>query len=389
MIKRICFITGTRADYGQLYKLMRYVDNEKSMELQVIATGMHLSSEFGMTYKQIEEDGIIINSKIEILLSSDTPTAISKSTGIGIISASEVFYKLKPDLIVVLGDRFEILSFCIAATFANVPIAHFHGGEITEALIDEPIRHSITKMSHIHFAATEEYRNRIIQMGELPSRVFNVGGMGVDRINNFKLLSKNNLESKINFTFSKKNLLVTYHPLTLEKPDVSIGEFKNLLTVLESQSDFNIIFTKPNADTHGRVLINMIDKFVDNFPDRSIAFKSLGDLKYLSSLKYVDAVVGNSSSGLTEAPTFKTATINIGDRQKGRIKAQSVIDCDAKISSINNAISMLSTREFQKKLLSVSNPYGNGGAAKVAYGILMKSDFKSLIKKKFYDIKMN
>src|SRR3989338_4133875 len=321
-MRKICIITGTRAEYGLLYWLMKEMQSNASLELQVIVTGMHLSPEFGLTYKEIEKE-FSINKKIEMLLSSDTPIGISKSMGLAQISFAEAYEDLSPDIAVVLGDRFEIFSAATAAMIARIPIAHIHGGETTEGAFDEAIRHSVTKMSHLHFVATEEYRQRGIQLGEDPKRVFNFGAPGLDNINNLHLLTKEEFEESIGFKLGMKNLLVTFHPVTLEQSTAK-EQFQQLLFALDSLSDTHIIFTKANADTDGRIINYMIDSYVSANSNKSIAFTSLGQLRYLSALQNVDAVVGNSSSGLIEAPSFKIGTINIGDRQKGRIKAASV-----------------------------------------------------------------
>ena len=296
----------------------------KKFELQIIATGMHFSSEFGLTYKEIEKDGFSINKKIEMLLSSDSPVAVCKSMGLGLTGFTDVYNDLNPDIILVLGDRYEILMAVCGALIHNIPVAHLHGGELTEGAIDDAMRHSISKMSHLHFTSTEEYRKRVIQLGELPQRVFNVGAIGMDNIKNLKLLSKKELQKELNFTLNKHNLLVTFHPVTLEN-NTAQEQFQNLLDALDEQKDTNIIFTKANADTYGRIINKMIDEYVLNNSGKAIVFTSMGQLKYLSAMQFVDAVVGNSSSGIIEAPSFKTGTINIGDRQKGRIKALSII----------------------------------------------------------------
>ncbi len=385
-MRKICVVTGTRAEYGLLYWLMKEIDADKSLELQIIATGMHLSEEFGNTYQQIEKDGFTIDKKIDITLSSDTECSISKSMGLGMIGFSDAFSLLKPDLIVVLGDRFEIFSAASVAMISRIPIAHLHGGEATEGLIDEPIRHSITKMSHFHFTATNEYRNRVIQLGEQPDRVYNVGGLGVDSINKLKLLNKDNFEKAIGFNLGKKNILVTFHPVTLEDSTSKI-QFNELLESIGKLKNTKIIFTKANSDTDGRIINTMIDEYVDKHQN-TIAFKSMGQRNYLSALQFVDAVVGNSSSGLLEAPSFKVGTINIGDRQKGRIKATSVITCLPNKSSINAAFKELYSKQFQNIICSVENPYGKGGASKTIVKIIKDIRLDNIIKKSFYDLKV-
>ena len=386
MRRKICIVTGTRAEYGLLYWLMKEIQEDADLAMQIIATGMHLSPEFGLTYRQIEKDGFKIDKKIEMLLSSDTSVGISKSMGLGMIGFAEAYGDMKPDIVVLLGDRFEIFSAAAAAMVARIPIAHLHGGEKTEAAFDEAIRHSITKISHLHFTATEEYRRRVIQLGESPDRVFNVGGLGIDNINKLELLNCGKFEDSIEFKLGQKNLMITFHPVTLEH--ATAGEqFKNILDVLDEFDDTKFIFTKPNADTEGRIITQMIDEYISRNEHKAISFVNLGQLRYLSAMQFVDAVVGNSSSGIAEAPTFKIGTINIGDRQKGRINADSVIDCEPNKESILTAIRKLYSTEFQKKLKNVKNPYGEGGAAKKIKEVLKEKDIADILKKEFYDIK--
>jgi len=381
--RKICVVTGTRAEYGLLYWLMKGINVDDTLVLQVVATGMHLSKEFGSTYQQIEKDGFIIDKKVDISLKSDTEVAITKSIGIGVIGFADVFNNLQPDLVVVLGDRFEIFAAVSAAMVARIPVAHLHGGESTEGVIDESIRHSITKMSHLHFAATNEYRNRIIQLGEQPDMVFNVGGLGIDNINKLKLLSKSEFENTINFELGERNILITFHPVTLEKSTSEV-QFQALLDSISELSNTKIIFTKANSDTDGRVINSMIDGYVARH-DNTIAFKSMGQLNYLSALKFMDAVVGNSSSGLIEAPSFKIGTIDIGDRQKGRIKANSIISCSPNKESIDSALVKLYSREFQDIANNVVNPYGKGGASKKVVNIIKDISLDNVVKKSFYD----
>jgi len=382
--RKICVVTGTRAEYGLLYWLMKEIEADKNLELQLIVTGMHLSPEFGLTYKEIEKD-FKIDKKIEMLLSSDTAIGVSKSMGLAQISFTEAYEELKPDILVVLGDRYEIFSAVASAMIANIPIAHLHGGETTEGAFDESIRHSITKMSHLHFTATNEYRNRVIQLGEHPSRVFNVGGMGIENIKRLKLLSKKALEDAISFKLNKKNILVTFHPVTLESTTAK-KQFQELLNALDELDETHIIFTKANSDTDGRVINSMIDEYVEKNSDKSIAFTSLGQLRYLSTLQYVNAVVGNSSSGLIEAPSFKIGTINIGDRQKGRMMAKSIINCKPSQNQILKAFDRLYSIEFQEGLKTLENPYGNGCASLKIVEEIKNIDLKNILKKAFYDI---
>ena len=384
--RKVCVVTGTRAEYGLLYWLMKEIEADNDLELQVIATGMHLSPEFGLTYKEIEKD-FKIDKKIEMLLSSDTSIGISKSMGLAQISFAEAYEDLKPDILVVLGDRYEIFSAVSAAMIARIPVAHLHGGETTEGAFDESIRHSITKMSHLHFTATEEYKNRVIQLGEQPQRVFNVGGMGIENIKRLKLLTKEEFEKSIDFKLNKKNILVTFHPVTLEKSTAK-EQFQELLNALDELKETNIIFTKANSDTDGRIINQMIDEYVAKNSYKSVGFTSLGQLRYLSALQFVDAMVGNSSSGLAEAPSFKVGTINIGDRQKGRIKAQSVIDCEPYKGAIIVSFQKLYSQEFQKLLLTVENPYGIGCASQRIIEEIKKIDLYNILKKSFFDIKV-
>ena len=383
--QKICFVTGTRAEYGLLYWLMKGVQKEPTLQLQVIATGMHCSPEFGLTYKEIEKDGFYIDKKVEMILSADTPSSIAKSTGVGLIGFSDAYTDLEPDVIIVLGDRYELLAASTTALFFRIPVGHIHGGETTEGAFDEAIRHSISKIAWWHFVAAEEYKNRVIQLGEDPKRVFLVGGMGVDGIKKMPLLKQNKLEESIDFNFGQKNLLVTYHPVTLENNSTEI-QIQELLKSLGELVDTKIIFTRPNSDTNGRIINKYIDNFVNNHPQSSIAFTNMGQKNYLSTLQFVDAVVGNSSSGLLEAPTFKIGTVNIGDRQKGRLKSESVIDCKVNKESILKAISTIYSATFQKKLKSAKNPYGEGSGSEKIINVLKSKSLPSELKKIFYNL---
>lgn len=384
MKRKICVVTGTRADYGCLRWVMEGIRAAEGLELQVIATGMHLSPEFGLTYREIEKDGFVIDRKVEMLLSADTATGISKSMGLGMIGFGEAIEQLKPDLMLVLGDRFEIFAAAAAAMVARVPLAHLHGGETTEGAIDEAIRHSITKMSHLHFVAAEEYSRRVVQLGEAPERVFLVGGLGIDNIKRLELLDRAALEASLDFKLGPKNLLVTFHPVTLEKSTAG-AQMAELLAALEALEDTHLIFTMPNADTDGRILIAMIERFVATHP-HARAYTSLGQLRYLSCIRQVDGVVGNSSSGLAEVPSFHKGTVNIGDRQRGRLKADSVIDCAPDRQSIAAALRTLYSPEFQARLATVRNPYGEGGASEKVVRVLQEYPLDTLLKKTFYDL---
>jgi GDP/UDP-N,N'-diacetylbacillosamine 2-epimerase (hydrolysing) len=384
MSRKVCVITGTRAEYGLLRWVMQGIKDDPELTLQIIATGMHLSPEFGLTYREIEHDGFEIDRKVEMLTSSDTPVGIAKSMGLGVIGFADALNELKPDLIVVLGDRFEIFSAVIAALVACIPVAHLHGGEVTEGAFDEAIRHSITKMSHLHFVAAEEYRQRVIQLGEQPDRVFLVGGLGVDNIKRLKLLDRTELESSLDFKLGQKNLLVTFHPVTLETATAA-EQMTELLAALAEFKDTQLIFTMPNADTGGRELIKMVEQFVAQHANVR-AWPSLGQLRYLSCVAQVDGVIGNSSSGLLEVPSFGKGTINIGGRQRGRLQATSAINCEPTHRGISAAIEKLYSAEFQANLKQVSNPYGDGGASEKVVKALKSCVLEGLVKKVFHDL---
>ena len=383
-MKKVCIITGTRAEYGLLRWLMQDVQAEPQLKLQIIATGMHVSPEFGLTYREIEQDGFLIDQKVEMLTSSDTAVGITKSMGLGMIGFADAFNHLNPDLIVVLGDRFEIHAAVTAALWARIPMLHLHGGELTEGALDDSMRHAITKMAHVHCVATEEYRQRVIQLGEQPDRVHCVGGLGVDAIARTKLLSRAELEASMDFKFKSKNLLITFHPATLEGVSAGI-QMNELLAALQGLQDTGLIFTHPNADTGGRELITMLDAFVANHPNAR-AYSSLGQLRYLSCMAQCDGVVGNSSSGLLEAPTLKKGTINIGDRQRGRLQAASVINCRAHQEEIDLALKKLYSPHFQASLSELTNPYGDGGASARVVDIIKTLKLNGLTKKTFYDL---
>lgn len=386
-MKKICVVTGTRAEYGLLYWLLKEIKADDELQLQLIVTGAHLSPEFGLTYKTIEDE-FRIDKKIEMLLSSDTAIGVSKSMGLALISFGEAFVELGPNLVVLLGDRYEIFAAASAAMISRIPIAHIHGGELTEGAFDDAIRHSITKMAHLHFTATDEYRRRVVQLGENPDTVFNVGGMGIENIKRLKLLSKEEFEESIGFTLGQKNILVTFHPVTLENRTAK-EQFKELLDAIDDLPQTRIIFTKANSDTDGRIINQMIDEYVFKNTHKSIAFISMGQLRYLSALQFVDCVVGNSSSGLLEAPSFKIGTINIGDRQKGRIKAESILDCEPAKASIAAAFKKLYSSEFQSSLKSVKNPYGDGCASRQIVLQIKKSNLDNILKKVFHEVEPN
>lgn len=384
MSRKICVITGTRAEYGLLRWVMQGIKDDPATTLQIIATGMHLSPEFGLTYRNIEADGFEIDRKVEMLTSSDTPVGIAKSMGLGLIGFADALNELQPDLIVVLGDRFETFAAVAAALVARIPVAHLHGGETTEGAFDEALRHSITKMSHLHFVAAEDYRRRVIQLGEQPERVFLVGGLGIDNIKRMKLLGRTELEAELGFSLGRKSLLVTFHPASLEA-GTAAAQMGELLASLDELEDTQLIFTLPNADTDGRTLIGMVEQFVACHANAR-AYASLGQLRYLSCMAQVDGVVGNSSSGLTEVPSFRKGTIDIGDRQRGRLRAASVIHCEPARQSITAAIGRLYSADFQATLGRVHNPYGDGGASEKVVDILRSHEIGPIVKKVFYDL---
>ena len=382
-MRKICVVTGTRAEYGLLYWLMKEIQDDAALQLQLVVTGMHLSPEFGLTYRTIEEDGFTIDAKVEMLLSSDTPVGIAKSIGLGVIGFADVLERLQPDIMVVLGDRYEILAAAQAALVARIPVAHIHGGETTEGAIDESIRHAITKMSHLHFVAAEPYRTRVIQLGEHPDTVFNVGALGIENIKRLQLLDKPELEQSINFELGATCFLVTYHPATLgtTTPQAAMQE---LLDALDQFPDARIIFTKPNSDTDGRVLGQMIDEYARCNKGRVVVFTSMGQIRYLSALQYVDAVIGNSSSGIIEAPACNIPTVNIGDRQSGRLKADSIIDCRETTESIATAIRKALAPSFREGVRQGVSLYGYGASASQIRNRLKQACLSD--RKRFYDL---
>lgn len=381
---RVCVVTGTRAEYGLLRWLMEGIRDSDSLTLQVIATGAHLSPEFGLTYRDIEADGFIIDARVDMLLSGDTAVAVTKSMGLGLIGLADAYARLQPDLVVVLGDRYETWCAAAAAMVARIPIAHIHGGEVTEGAIDEAIRHGITKMAHLHFVAAPAYRDRVIQLGENPDRVVVVGGLGLDSIERLDLLDRQELEEALDFTLGDRSLLIGLHPVTLDgvPSEVAMGE---LLAALAEQRGTQLIFTMPNADTDGRVISTMIHDFVAANPNAK-AFTSLGQVRFLSCLKHVDAVVGNSSSGLLEAPSFHTPTINIGSRQRGRLEASSVIDCEPTREAISAALDRLTDPDFQAAVAEAVNPYGAPGASRAIVDLIEHTPLDGLLVKGFRDL---
>lgn len=387
-MKKVCVVTGTRAEYGLLKPLLHELKASSKFSLQIVATGMHLSPEFGLTYRQIEKDGFPIDEKVEMLLSSDTPEGISKSMGLAMIGFSELLCRLSPDIVILLGDRYEMLAVASTCAVANIPVAHIHGGETTEGAFDEAFRHAITKMSWIHFTSTEEYRRRVIQLGENPQNVFNVGAIGIDSIQTLSYLSQKQLEKELGIQLKENIYLVTFHPVTLEK-DTATEQFKQLLVSLDKLKDATIIFTKANADTDGRAINQLIDLFVAENKEKAVAFTSMGQLRYLSAMKISTAVVGNSSSGILEAPYMGIPTVNIGDRQKGRTQAESVINCLPITKEIDKAL-MIAKKNKETGKIKSSSLYGTGDVAKKIIDVLEERLYKKIVlKKSFYDIQFN
>lgn len=384
-MKTVCVITGTRAEYGLLKYVMRGIQDAPALRLQIAATGMHLSPEFGLTVREIEQDGFHVDSRVEMLLSSDSPVGIAKSMALGVSGFADALMTLRPDVILLLGDRFEILAAAAAAAFHGIPVAHCHGGEASEGAIDEAIRHSITKLSHLHFVSNEAFRRRVIQLGERPERVFVSGALGVEAIRNLPLYDVEEIEQRLGLRVSEDCLLVTFHPVTLDVASAD-RQFRELLAAFDRVPRLNLIFTKANADTDGRVINRLIDEYVERNRERSVSSVSLGQTLYLSCMKHVAAVVGNSSSGLLEAPSFRVPSINIGDRQKGRLCAASVINCPPESEAIIRALRLASSKPFRETLKTVVNPYGNGNASEVIVPTLSSFPVEQLAAKDFYDL---
>ncbi|KTD83846.1 UDP-N-acetylglucosamine 2-epimerase [Paenibacillus etheri] len=382
--RKVCVVTGTRAEYGLLYYLMQEIQSDPTFELQIIATGMHLSPEFGLTYQQIETDGFVINEKIEMLLSADTPSSVAKSMGVAVLGLADAFQRLQPDILVLLGDRFEILSAAQTALVMRIPVAHISGGELTEGAVDDSIRHAITKMSHIHFTSTEEYARRVIQLGEQPERVFQVGSLGVEGIRKMPLLTEAELAEFYGFPLDKL-FLITFHPVTLEVRTAE-KQVEELLSALDHFPEYKIVFTKANADTEGRIINQRIDEYAAMYPERVRAVFSLGQLKYLSTMKYCSAVVGNSSSGIIEAPVFSKPTVNIGDRQKGRLRADSIIDCIPEKGDIINSIHQAISTSFQDILSQTVLQYDGATTSAEITHLLKTIDLQNILQKTFFTL---
>lgn len=384
MKRKICVVSTSRADYGLLFWLLKEIEKSRFLELSLVLSGSHLEERLGLTYKEVQRDFKHFY-KVPLGLENDDETALCLAFSAGVAGFSKVLEQIKPDIMVLLGDRYEMLSAGIAGMLRAIPLAHIHGGESTQGAIDEGIRHALTKMSHIHFCATSLYKRRIIQLGENPARVYNVGGLGVENIKRLELLSKKDFENSLGFKLGKKNILVTFHPQTIEKKSAS-KQFSQILNALDSLKDTHFIFTGANADNGGKIINEMAQNYCLKNPKKAIFAISLGQLRYLSAIKHADIVLGNSSSGISEAPSLKKATINIGNRQKGRIKAPSIIDTKCDKSKILKAIKKAYSKDFQAKLKSVKNPYGSGFASKKIIKVLENIKLNGILKKKFYDL---
>lgn len=384
MKRKICVVSTSRADYGLLFWLLKEIEKSRFLELSLVLSGSHLEERLGLTYKEVQRDFKHFY-KVPLGLENDDETALCLAFSAGVAGFGKVLEQIKPDIMVLLGDRYEMLSAGIAGMLRAVPLAHIHGGESTQGAIDEGIRHALTKMSHIHFCATSLYKRRIIQLGENPARVYNVGGLGVENIKRLELLGKKDFENSLGFKLGKKNILVTFHPQTIKKKSAS-KQFSQILNALDSLKDTHFIFTGANADNGGKIINEMAQNYCLKNPKKAIFAISLGQLRYLSAIKHADIVLGNSSSGISEAPSLKKATINIGNRQKGRIKAPSVIDCACEKSAILRAIKKAYSKDFKKKLKSVKNPYDSGFASKKIVKVLENIKLNGILKKKFYDL---
>jgi UDP-N-acetylglucosamine 2-epimerase (non-hydrolysing) len=381
--RKIAIFTGSRAEYGLLYWLMKDLQSSSEVQLQIIVSGMHLSPEFGETWRQIEEDGFHIDAKVEMLLSSDSAVGIVKSMGVGTLGFADALDRLQPHMLVVLGDRFEALAIAQAALIMRIPIAHLHGGEITEGAYDDAIRHAISKMAYLHFVAAEPYRQRVIQMGESPERVFNVGAVGIDHLLRAPKMSIEVLRESLGFDLHSPYLVVTYHPVTVMDEDPQ-ESFIALTEALDKFPQYQIIFTYPNADNGGRAIIPLLEAYAQAQPDRVLAIPSLGFRRYLSAISMASAVVGNSSSGIIEVPAFGIPTVDIGVRQKGRLAANSILHCDPNSDSIEQALHKALTSEFAAACKTTVNPYGKGDASEAILKVLENYDGAS--HKSFHDL---
>lgn len=383
-MRKICFVTGTRAEYGLLSRLMRLVRDEEDTQLQVVATNMHLMPEYGETYKEIEKDGFHIDKKVYMRKKSDDAHGIVASMVEEMQGMNDAFSELMPDILVLLGDRYEILVAAQVALIHRIPIAHIHGGEITEGAFDDAIRHSVTKMSSLHFTSCEEYRHRVIQMGEQPSRVFNVGSLGVENIKAVPLMDKDELETSLGFKIDTQTILVTYHPVTLGgNPTEDIREF---LDALEEFKSLKVIFTMPNSDTGRDAIVLAIEDYVQKHRGEAKSFTSLGLKRYLSTLQFVKAVVGNSSSGIIEVPSFGIPTLNIGNRQKGRLASKSVVNCGTSKNEVIAGLRYCLSEEMQMAAKNYENPYATPNTAQLIFQEIKNVELTGLNLKTFYNL---
>lgn len=381
---KICVITATRAEYGLLSPVIKYIQDDHECQLQLIVTGTHLEDAFGLTYKEIEKDRIEIARKIAIYQGSEDAQVL-QTMSMAVSQIGKALIELNPQIVVLLGDRYELLPIASVCVVLKIPIAHISGGEISEGAYDEYIRHAVSKLSYIHFTSTEEYRRRVIQLGEAPERVFNVGDLGIENIKNLKRLTKEQLENELDISIGDKMLQVTFHPTTLD--DDSVQQFEQLLVALDERPEFQIVFTRPNADKGNSTLNRMIDDYVAKNAKRSYVFASLGYIRFLSFMSYCIAIVGNSSSGVVEVPSLKVGTINIGDRQKGRICAESVIHCRPEKAEIIAGLDKVCSADYKEKLQLIKNPYESyGTSAKIVKQIKLCLDNYSGMYKKFHDI---
>lgn len=379
-MRRIAVFTGTRADYGLLYWLMKEIVAAPDLELKTVVSGSHLSPEFGLTYRQIEQDGFQIDERIEMLLSSDTSVGVIKSMGLALIGMADALARLTPDVLVVLGDRYEALAMAQAAMIMKIPVAHLHGGEITEGAYDDAIRHAITKLSYLHFTANETYRQRVIQLGEAPERVFKPGALGLDHISRTPLMTREALSASLGFALDQPFFVVTYHPVTLFS-EPAVESFQALLNALDDYPEYQVIVTFPNADDGGRQLIPLLKHYAALQPERVLAIPSLGYQRYLSAVKHCAAVIGNSSSGIIEVPSLMVPTVNIGQRQKGRMAAASVVNCQPDRASISFAIQYALC---PLPATAFTNPYGMGDVSARIAAVLRCYPLTST--KAFHDI---
>lgn len=390
MRKQIGVLTATRAEFGLLKPLIQRLIAEDFCDVKVLVTGAHLSAAFGDTYKEIEEAGIPIAEKIECVAGGDSRRDITNNMAMAMMGFGEYFEETKLDLLIVLGDRYETLAVCIAAMNEEIPIAHIHGGEATEGLIDEAVRHSITKMSHLHFPCTEVYRNRIIQMGERPECVFNVGALAVENVKTIDFTSREDLSKDIGIDLAEDYAVVTFHPVTLEE-DSGVEQFDQLLGAIKEFPNMKFIITKANADAGGMCINQKIDDFAEEH-DNVVAVTSLGVKRYLSAVKECAVVIGNSSSGIIEAPCLHVPTVNVGDRQKGRMMPGSVLCCEPNRDAIVEAVKKATSPGFRESVKTMENPFGDGTASEKMVEV-MRMAFAQRgeidVMKSFYDIEVS